>query len=479
MEGKPMDNNVELLQEHEQALDIARQSNDPKLIGNALSSLAQAYQELGETSRAIAFYEQALNFAREIGDRRAESATLGSLGNIYVSQGEISQAIASYEKALAIAQETGDRKAESATLGNLGNIYASEGEISQAIASYEKALAIAQKIGNQKAESVTLGNLGNIYASQGDVARAVESYEQALAIAREIGDRIAESAIWDNLFILKRGNIVEGTIGRIDQEEILVDIGLKSEGILLTKDLPSTGYGSFNELHLKDKIPVYIIQPETRDSKAILSLKRALAEQKWLIAEKQYRDNELLTARVIDYNKDGLIVDVHGIRSFVPLSQINLSDEEISSATSEETLSKLKAMKDKELQLKIIEISRSRNLLILSERLAVQEWRRRRRDELLEELKPGEVRKGVVSNIANFGAFVDLGGYNGLVHISQLALNRVNDPNEVVHFGQEVEVQVLSVDKERKRIALSIKQVKLGREMDQNKTQETTKENAD
>lgn len=118
-------------------------------------------------------------------------------------------------------------------------------------------------------------------------------------------------------------------------------------------------------------------------------------------------------------------------------------------------------MKEKELQLKIIEINRARNRLILSERLAVQEWRQRRREELLDELKPGEVRQGVVSNLANFGAFVDLGGADGLVHISQLAWSRVNHPSEVLKVGQQVEVQVLSVDKEKKKIALSIKRAEV------------------
>jgi small subunit ribosomal protein S1 len=154
---------------------------------------------------------------------------------------------------------------------------------------------------------------------------------------------------------------------------------------------------------------------------------------------------------------------VNGIRGFVPISQIlNLKREEVAAGgENQETAAKLQAMKDKELQLKIIEINRARNRLILSERMAVQEWRQRRREELLEELKPGEVRKGVVSNLANFGAFVDLGGADGLVHISQLAWSRVNHPSEVLHVGQEVEVQVLSVDKERKKIALSIKRAEV------------------
>jgi small subunit ribosomal protein S1 len=158
-----------------------------------------------------------------------------------------------------------------------------------------------------------------------------------------------------------------------------------------------------------------------------------------------------------------LIVDVSGIRGFVPISQIlNLKREEVAQGgDNQETAAKLASMKDKELQLKIIEINRARNRLILSERLANQEYRQRRREELLDELKPGEVRRGVVSNLANFGAFVDLGGADGLVHISQLAWSRVNHPSEVLKVGQEVEVQVLSVDKEKKKIALSIKRAEV------------------
>jgi small subunit ribosomal protein S1 len=195
----------------------------------------------------------------------------------------------------------------------------------------------------------------------------------------------------------------------------------------------------------------------------LLSLKRANAERQWRVAEEQYKNNELLQARVIDYNKGGLIVDVASIRGFVPISQIlNLKREEVAQGgDNQETAAKLASMKDKVLQLKIIEINRARNRLILSERLANQEWRQRRREELLDELKPGEVRTGIVSNLANFGAFVDLGGADGLVHISQLAWSRVNHPSEVLKVGQEVEVQVLSVDKEKKKIALSIKRAEV------------------
>jgi len=262
---------------------------------------------------------------------------------------------------------------------------------------------------------------------------------------------------------IKRGDVVDGVIVRIDQDEILVDIGLKSEGVLSTKELPATGDWSFDQLNLNDKVLVYVIQPETPDGHALLSLKRANAERQWRVAEEQYKSGELLKAKVIDYNKGGLIVDVSGIRGFVPISQIlNLKREEVAAGgDNQETAAKLQSMKDKELQLKIIEINRARNRLILSERLAVQEWRQRRREELLDELKPNEVRRGVVSNLANFGAFVDLGGADGLVHISQLAWSRVNHPSEVLKVGQEVEVQVLSVDKDKKKIALSIKRAEV------------------
>jgi small subunit ribosomal protein S1 len=262
---------------------------------------------------------------------------------------------------------------------------------------------------------------------------------------------------------IKRGDVVEGVIVRIDQDEILVDIGLKSEGVLSTKELPTSGYGSFNELHLNDRVLVYVIQPETIEGHAVLSLRRAHTERQWRIAEEQFRNSELIKARVIDFNKGGLIVDVAGIRGFVPISQIlNLRREEVAAGgESQETAAKLQIMKDKELQLKIIEINRQRNRLILSERMAVQEWRLRRREELLDELQPGEVRDGIVSNLANFGAFVDLGGADGLVHISQLAWSRVNHPSEVLRVGQQVQVQVLNVDKEKKKIALSIKRAEV------------------
>ncbi|HET8905579.1 MAG TPA: S1 RNA-binding domain-containing protein [Ktedonobacterales bacterium] len=259
---------------------------------------------------------------------------------------------------------------------------------------------------------------------------------------------------------IKRGDVVEGQIVHMDDDEILVDIGLKSEGVLSIKELPATGYGSREELSVGETVLVYVVQPETPEGHAIVSIKRARLERQWRIAQEQYERGELLEAEVIDFNKGGLIVNLDGIRGFVPISQIlNLKRED--NADNVETQQKLQSMVGRKLQLKIIEINRNRNRLILSERLAVQEWRARRREELLNELEVGEVRQGTVSNLANFGAFVDLGGADGLVHISQLAWSRVNHPSEVLKVGQKVEVQVLSVDKEKKKIALSIKRAEV------------------
>jgi small subunit ribosomal protein S1 len=212
-------------------------------------------------------------------------------------------------------------------------------------------------------------------------------------------------------------------------------------------------------LRLGDTVLVYVIQPETSEGRAVLSLKRANRERQWCIVEEQYKNGELLKAKVVDYNKGGLIVDVAGIRGIVPISQIlNLKREDVvAGGENEKTAAKLQGMVNEEFQLKIIEISRAHNRLILSERLTVQEWRTGPRKEPLDELRVGEVRRGVVSRIVNFGAFVDLGGAGGLVHLSQLAWSGVNHPSELLHVGQEVEVQVLSIDKDTKEIALAIR----------------------
>jgi small subunit ribosomal protein S1 len=255
---------------------------------------------------------------------------------------------------------------------------------------------------------------------------------------------------------LRRGETVEGTVVRVDQDEVMVDVGLKSEGVIPSREL----YGEGEEipvLHIGDRALVYVIHPESSDGHAILSLRRARAERSWRDIEELYHQGSILEAAVVDFNKGGLIVDVRGVRGFVPVSQVldlrNVTRQEGEGDVS----STLAAMNGRRLPLKIIEINRSRNRLILSERAAVQERRTQRKDELIDQLEPGQVRRGVVSNLTTFGAFIDLGGADGLVHVSELSYNRVNHPSELVHVGQEVDVMVLSIDRDTKKIALSLK----------------------
>lgn len=298
------------------------------------------------------------------------------------------------------------------------------------------------------------------YEEEGEPAQAVESYRPSNDASNGEVESGMEALLRDNDYAfrsVRRGETIEGTVVRVDQDEVLVDIGLKSEGVI-----PSREFFSDTEeqppLQVGDKTLVYVMQPEGSEGHAMLSLRRARLERSWREIEELYNQSALLQAPVVDFNKGGLIVDVKGVRGFVPVSQVldlrNISRQD---GESEEVAQTLQAMNGRRLPLKIIEINRSRNRLILSERAAVQEQRTLRKDELIDQLDAGQVRRGVVSNLTSFGAFIDLGGADGLVHVSELSYNRVNHPSEVLRVGQEVDVSVLSVDRESKKIALSLK----------------------
>ena len=254
---------------------------------------------------------------------------------------------------------------------------------------------------------------------------------------------------------LQRGEVTDGIVARIDSDEVLVDVGLKSEGVISGREMDDEISG---KLYVGSSVLVYVMQPEGPDGHAILSVRRARMEKSWRKAEELHQEDAVIDAEVIDFNKGGLIVDL-GVRGFVPISQIpelrGLSKGQ--EGEPSEVIDRLAQMKGRVLKLKIIELNRNRNRLILSERLALQEQRSHRKDELLAELQPGQVRKGRVTSLASFGAFVDLGGADGLVHISQLSYSRVNHPSEVLSIGDDVDVYVLSIDPETKKIALSLK----------------------
>jgi len=256
---------------------------------------------------------------------------------------------------------------------------------------------------------------------------------------------------------LHRGETVEGTVVTVDPDEVLVDIGLKSEGVIPSRELYNEGEEA-PALRVGEQVLVVVVSPESSEGHAILSLRRARIERSWREIEELYQQGAIVEAPVVDYNKGGLIVDVKGVRGFVPVSQVlDLRNVSRQDGENEEVAHALAGMVSRRLPLKVIEINRHRNRLILSERAAVQERRTQRKDELMDQLQPGQVRRGVVSNITSFGAFVDLGGADGLVHVSELSYNRVNHPGEILQVGQEVDVMVLSVDRDTKKIALSLK----------------------
>ncbi|MCD6555539.1 MAG: 30S ribosomal protein S1 [Anaerolineae bacterium] len=257
---------------------------------------------------------------------------------------------------------------------------------------------------------------------------------------------------------LRRGDIVEGTIVQVSPGEVLVDVGSKSEGIISYRELERLGPEFLAQLNVGDEVLVYVITPEDRNGNVVLSFSRAQLEKDWRRAEKMFEAGEIFEGTVAGYNKGGLIVRLGKVRGFVPASQLTTRRQRAQGETlsGEDLRAQLVGQK---LQLKIIELDRERNRLILSERAAMREWRRQQKAQLLADLREGDIRRGEVISLCDFGAFVDLGGADGLVHLSELSWRRVAHPSEVLKVGDEVEVYVLNVDRERKRIGLSLKRL--------------------
>jgi small subunit ribosomal protein S1 len=252
---------------------------------------------------------------------------------------------------------------------------------------------------------------------------------------------------------LKYGDVIDGVIMRLDRDEILVDIGSKSEGIVPSREFSSLPAEEKEALSIGDNVLVFVVQPENQEGHAVVSIDRARQEKSWRKLQEIYEANEVIEAEVTNYNKGGLLVNLDGVRGFVPASQVT----EIRGGDDAAKQAEMARLIGSSLPLKVIEINRHRNRLILSERQAVQERRDEMKERLIGELKEGEIRTGRVSSICDFGAFVDIGGADGLVHLSELSWSRVRHPSEILKVGQEVEVYVLGINAQEKKIALSIK----------------------
>lgn len=254
----------------------------------------------------------------------------------------------------------------------------------------------------------------------------------------------------------QRGELRNGLIMQIEENGVLVSIGTKREGVIPSQDLRQMGDDIVGGMQVGDPIQVYVQDPENKEGELILSLTMVQVAKDWEEAGRLFQEGGVVQCKVIGFNKGGLLVQFNRIRGFVPASQV----AQLHGRTAaEERQQALQRMVGQEIPLKVIEVDRDRNRLVLSERSATQEWRKAQKQRLLTELQPGDVLSGRVNQLTNFGAFIDLGGADGLAHISELSWQRVNHPREVLSPGQEVKVLVVEIDRERERIGLSMRRL--------------------
>ncbi|MGB4593402.1 MAG: 30S ribosomal protein S1 [Coriobacteriia bacterium] len=243
------------------------------------------------------------------------------------------------------------------------------------------------------------------------------------------------------------GDLVTGTVVQVERDEVLLDIGYKSEGVIPARELSIRKDADPSEIvKLGDEIEALVLQKEDKDGRLILSKKRAAYERAWVQVEEKFNSGENVEGEVIEVVKGGLILDI-GLRGFLPASLVDLR-----------RVKDLHSFLGDRLECRVIEMDRNRNNVVLSRRVVLEEDRKQERQDILGKLVKGMILPGTVSSIVDFGAFVDLGGIDGLVHISELSWSHVNHPSEVVSVGDKVEVQVLDVDLDRERISLGLKQ---------------------
>jgi small subunit ribosomal protein S1 len=254
------------------------------------------------------------------------------------------------------------------------------------------------------------------------------------------------AAIDSTIKYFNDGDIVEGTIVKVDRDEVLLDIGYKTEGVIPSRELSIKHDVDPHEVvSVGDNVEALVLQKEDKEGRLILSKKRAQYERAWGTIEKLKEEDGVVTGTVIEVVKGGLILDI-GLRGFLPASLVEMR-----------RVRDLQPYVGKELEAKIIELDKNRNNVVLSRRAWLEQTQSEVRSEFLAKLAKGQVRSGVVSSIVNFGAFVDLGGVDGLVHVSELSWKHIDHPSEVVEVGQEVTVEVLDVDLDRERVSLSLK----------------------
>lgn len=251
------------------------------------------------------------------------------------------------------------------------------------------------------------------------------------------------------------GEIRTGTIASIGANQILVSIGAKSEGVVSGRELELLTEEERAELQVGQEVNVFVVNPEDQNGNVVLSFKRAQEQMSWENVEKMIADETVIDTKIIGFNKGGLIAAVGNLRGFIPSSQISAARRAQSSGDTPEK--RWQKMVGEPISVRIIEVDRERRRLILSERAASTESRSSMKDRVISELEEGNVYTGRVTSLADFGAFVNVNGADGLVHLSELSWDRIEHPKEILEVGQEVHVKVINIDRDKKRIGLSLR----------------------
>ncbi|MGE3073809.1 MAG: 30S ribosomal protein S1 [Dehalococcoidia bacterium] len=251
---------------------------------------------------------------------------------------------------------------------------------------------------------------------------------------------------------LRRGEIVEGMVMGASPDGLMLDVGTKTEAVIPQGEMLSLGVDGAAKLKAGDTVKVMVLQPSSSEGHAIVSLDRARGEEGWDTLAARHESGEIFDAQVTGHNRGGILVNVDGVNAFVPLSQIDSVRRDDPDASSQ-----LANLVGTSIRLKVIELNRKRNRVILSERAAMAEVRKEQKDRVLDELQEGEIRTGKVSSITDFGVFVDLGGADGLAHMTELTWERGKKARDLYNVGDEVQAYILKIDRETKKISLSLK----------------------
>jgi small subunit ribosomal protein S1 len=326
---------------------------------------------------------------------------------------------------------------------------ATEAPVAEAAPVFAEEAAVVETPTEETAAVVEAATEEAPADAEGETAVAVLDKPESELTMEDLLDEYLPSKV------LRRGEIIDGRVMSRKAEGMLIDIGYKSEGFVPTKEMRSLGERS-DELSVGDEIIAYVVNPEGNEGSSILSIDRARGEQGWRVLEKAMDNNESCKGVITGSNRGGAVVESEGVQGFVPLSQLVGPARELYVPGGEPPKEGFIGM---EVEFKIIELNRRRNRAIFSERAALQAWKQIQKMRLVQELTEGEIRKGRVAGISNFGAFVDLGGADGLIHISELSWEPVKSPDEIVTVGTEIDVFVLRVDRENLKIALSLRRL--------------------